>query len=172
MSCFGICAGDLKHKVKILYGVKTKDGMGGFEEVFYQKGFIFAKVQEKRGTENMQHQRKETRRLTEFTCRYRPDLRMGDILEFENWKYEITWINDIDKRKRWLKIEAERGIEPLERIEFNDYVIFHNDEPVYDQNGEVVTEGYFEPVRDNDQRIIRDENEQAVFIPEQNKTGV
>lgn len=118
-------SGELRHRVVIESPRYYDDGLGETKTDYVSTGEIWAKVTQSSGSEGAFRNRSEHRSTFIFETYYRADLRPTDRLVFDCWRFNIQDLEDVASMKRWLKIVAMKGDDPLDRIdEVNELMIF------------------------------------------------
>ena len=139
MACLKICAGDLREKAIIRSPRNIKDSYGGTETAWYQKGEIYCTIKQGSGSEGTNRQHIENRATVEFITRYRSDLRYDDEIIFDCWPHNVIALDDIDRRKQYIKITTRKGDRPIDRIDlFDNLITLPNGEEVLTPDGESV----------------------------------
>jgi len=111
MACEEVCAGELRHAVSYQEAIRTPNSSGGTgSPVWSEQAVLMCKIRELSGKEAFMHHRLESQAVAEFTARYRSDLKTEGRLVVDGESFNIRWLNDVDRRKRWIKIVAERGV--------------------------------------------------------------
>jgi len=110
MKCCEITAGMLRHTVEIQQATKTPNGSGGFVDAWATIATIKGAMRAKSGYERMQAARLDAQTKNELTIRYRADIHERHRIVFDGKRYGITFINDLEFRKRWLVIDLDGGV--------------------------------------------------------------
>lgn len=110
-SCMPQCVGELKWPVSVEAPNRVSDGCGGFTNDGWAPLFvIYCKITTPSGVERHEHQKIEAVALSTFVTRYRSDISEEYRLVFEGVPYNIRFVGDVETRRRWLTIKAERGV--------------------------------------------------------------
>jgi SPP1 family predicted phage head-tail adaptor len=112
MKCCDIKAGMLQTPVAFQRKTRTPNGTGGFVETWsvMAGSATRAHVKALSGYERLQSDRINAETKERMMCRYFADLRPDDRVIIEGRIYNITFINDVERRKRWYEIDLAGGV--------------------------------------------------------------
>ncbi len=110
MKCCDIIAADLRHTIEIQANNKTSNGSGGFVYLWATFATMKAAVKNPSGYERWSAERVDAVAKVKFTIRYRADVVEGNRIIFNGVLHNITFIDNLEYRNRWLVIDAERGV--------------------------------------------------------------
>ena len=110
MKCCDIIAADLRQAIALERNTKTANGSGGFVYLWAPYATIKAGVKNLSGNERWVSERVDAVAKVRFTLRYREDILEADRIIFEGKAHNITFIDNVEYRKRWLIIDCEKGV--------------------------------------------------------------
>ena len=110
MKCCELSAGMLRTPVAIQAIVKTPDGAGGFAHTWVTLDTVRAHVKPLSGSEAVRGMQIEDKVSHRIFMRYRADVKAKDRLLIEGEPYNIRAVLDLEMRKRWMEILAEKGV--------------------------------------------------------------
>ena len=112
MKCCDIKAGMLQTPVAFQRKTRTPNGTGGFVDAWepLSGSATRAHVKSLSGFERLQASRVNAETKERLVCRYFAGLRADDRAVIEGVAYNITFINDVERRKRWLQIDLSGGV--------------------------------------------------------------
>ena len=102
--------GHLRHQIELQKPTNTRDAGGGITESFTTLANLFAKIENKRGTESLRQGQVKEQTTHVFTIRYRKDIGTNYRILYDDDFYNIRYINNIDHRDRYLEVECELGV--------------------------------------------------------------
>jgi SPP1 family predicted phage head-tail adaptor len=110
--CCNISAGMLQTTVQFQRKTRTPNGTGGFTEVWaaIAGAPTLAHVKALSGFERLQADRVNASTKERLVCRYFAGLLPADRVVIEGRAYNITFINDVERRKRWYEIDLAGGV--------------------------------------------------------------
>lgn len=97
-------AGQLDRRITIERFAETTDAFGQKNKVFTALGNVWAKVEEKRGSEGEEGNQLVATKRVEFFIRYRSDIDEQMRIIYNNETYRIEAILNADDRKAFQKI--------------------------------------------------------------------
>jgi SPP1 family predicted phage head-tail adaptor len=91
---------------------RTPNGSGGWSETWgaISGSAARASVKGLSGFERIQSDRVNAETKERIVCRYFAGLRPDDRVIIEGRAHNITYINDVERRKRWLEIDVSGGV--------------------------------------------------------------
>jgi len=104
------CARDFRDAVTVERGVESSDGAGGYTIVWSTLTTVFGLIETSGGDEPLTAGRLEPRESVVITCQFRSDLLESDRLLIDGEYYNISRLENIDRRSRFLRIYAETGV--------------------------------------------------------------
>lgn len=106
-----INASEFRTTVRFERKERTSDGAGGFTEEWatIEGAPTKAKVVALSGNERLEAARLSATTKQRLTCRYFPLLE-ADRVVIESRTYNITFLDDVDRRKKWLVIDLSGGV--------------------------------------------------------------
>ena len=104
-----LCARDFSEYVEVQTSNRGGDGFGGFTDSWAASSNIWCKVEDKRGSNEMNNGRIKEFFTTEFTTQYRDDITVTDRLSLDGKIYKITQVENIDRKSQFLVIYADAG---------------------------------------------------------------
>jgi SPP1 family predicted phage head-tail adaptor len=104
------CSRDFRDIVTIERNTESADGFGGYASSWATQATIYGKIETSSGTEGVIAGRTEPSETVVITCHYRSDLLESDRVDIGGDKFNITRIENIDRRSRFLRIYAETGV--------------------------------------------------------------
>lgn len=104
------CSRDFRDSFTVERAVETPDGFGGFTPAWSTLTTGFGLIETSGGDEPLQAGRLEPTETVVITCHYRSDLLESDRLDIAGEYYNITRLENIDRRSQFLKIYAETGV--------------------------------------------------------------
>ena len=110
--CCDINAGMLRTPVTFQRKTRTPNGSGGFTDMWstLSNSATRAHVKGLSGFERLQADRVNAETKERLVCRYFAGLRPDDRVVIEGRAHNITYINDVERRKKWLEIDASGGV--------------------------------------------------------------
>jgi len=105
-----LCANTFREYAEIETPTEAADGFGGYTTTWANKTFIWCMVDEKAGSEGLTNGRLETGISVELTTQYRNDITTADRVILDSITYNISRVENVDRRGRFLKIYAESGV--------------------------------------------------------------
>lgn len=105
-----LCSRDFRDAVSVERGVESADGLGGYSIVWSTFSTVFGMIETAGGDEPLDAGRLAPNEAVVVTCHYRSDLLESDRLNIEGELFNITRLENIDRRSRFLKIYAETGV--------------------------------------------------------------
>ena len=104
--------GMLNKKIKISKHPLVPDGAGGFQESdsLDTVAVVWANINPLRGREYVQAQQDRAEITHKVTLRYRKDIDRACILDYENRKFEIMHIINIQEKNRYLELMCKEQI--------------------------------------------------------------
>jgi SPP1 family predicted phage head-tail adaptor len=110
MKCCEMTAGMLNTPVTFQRKTRVANGSGGFTDTWATLRSTRAHVKGLSGFERLQADRVNAETKERLVCRYFADLRPDDRVLIEGRAHNITYINDVERRKKWLEIDASGGV--------------------------------------------------------------
>jgi len=104
------CSRDFRDAVIVERSVESSDGLGGYTPVWSTFATIFGLIETATGDERLEAGRLEPDETVVVTCHFRSDLLESDRLDIDGDKFNITRLEDIDRRSKFLRIYAETGV--------------------------------------------------------------
>ena len=104
-----LCARDFTEYVTVQRSTRGADGFGGFSDSWADTEYLWCKVEDKRGSNELNNGRIKEYFTTEFTTQYRSDITVTDRLSLDGKIYKITQVENIDRGNQFLKIYADAG---------------------------------------------------------------
>lgn len=104
------CSKDFRDVVTAERATESSDGFGGYTPSWATQATIYGKIEITGGGERWEADRIEPLETIVLTCHYRTDVVESDRLDIGGDKYNITRIENIDRRSRFLRIYAETGV--------------------------------------------------------------
>ena len=104
------CSKDFRDAVTVERGTESDDGYGGYSIAWTTYATVFGLVETSGGSEPINAGRLEPSETVVITCHYRSDLLETDRLIIEGEEYNITRLEDVDRRSKFLRIYAETGV--------------------------------------------------------------
>ncbi len=102
--------GELDQRIKIMYEVKTPDGMGGNTVALVERFDVWAKAKPLGGNESSQFERVNAHNNYIFVIRNTDQIEESDHLIWNDISYNIRSLKSYGNRSMYLEIEAERGV--------------------------------------------------------------
>jgi SPP1 family predicted phage head-tail adaptor len=111
LKCCDLNAGMLRTPVQFERRARVSDGAGGFTQTWQAIAGAptRAYVKSKSGNERFASARVEALATHSVTVRYFADITEADRVVFEGRAANIRFIDDVEQRKRWLKIDVQTG---------------------------------------------------------------
>jgi len=112
VKCCDYSAGMLRTPCQFQRKTKTPDGSGGWSEPWANLSGAATRCSFKAlsGGERFQAQRAEATTRNRIVVRYFVGLRETDRVVIGGRRFDITFINDVDLRGRWLEIDLSGGV--------------------------------------------------------------
>lgn len=112
MKCCDITAGMMRTPVEFQRKTRTQNVSGGFTDTWaaLSGSATRAHVKALSGTERLQADRLNASTKERLVCRYFPGLRADDRVVFEGRAYQITFVNDMERRKKWYELDLAGGV--------------------------------------------------------------
>lgn len=104
------CSKDFRDAYTVERGVESSDGFGGFTIVWSNHTTGFGLIESVGGDEPETAGRLEPNESVVITCHYRNDILESDRLDIGGEKFNITRLENVDRRSRFLRIYAETGV--------------------------------------------------------------
>ena len=104
------CSRDFRDAVTVERAVESADGFGGYTPVWSTLTTLFGLIETASGDEPMTAGRLEPDETVVVTCHYRSDLLESDRLDIGSDKFNITRLENIDRRSQFLRIYGETGV--------------------------------------------------------------
>jgi SPP1 family predicted phage head-tail adaptor len=110
--CCDIKAGMLTTPVAFQRKSRTRNQSGGFVDTWapLSGSATRAHVKALSGFERLQADRVNAETKERLVCRYFPGLRPDDRVIIEGRAYNIRWVNDVERRKRWYELDLSGGV--------------------------------------------------------------
>lgn len=96
--------------VTVERATESADGYGGFTPSWATQATVHGKIETTGGNEILEGGRLEPNESIVVTCHYRSDLLESDRLVIGSDNFNITRLEDVDRRSRFLRIYAETGV--------------------------------------------------------------
>jgi len=110
MKCCDMTAGKLRTLVTFQRKTLAADGAGGFTETWATLRVTRAHVVGLSGFERLMTDRINAETKDRIVCRYFAGLRPDDRVMIEGRVYNITDVDDMERRKMWYKIDVSGGV--------------------------------------------------------------
>ena len=112
MKCCDISAGMLQTPVEFQRKSRAPNNTGGFVETWsvLAGSATRAHVKALSGSERLHASRVNAETKARMVCRYFAGLLPEDRVIIEGRAYNVTFINDVEFRKRWLEIDLSGGV--------------------------------------------------------------
>lgn len=104
------CSSDFRDVVTVERATESADGFGGYTPSWATQATIHCLIETTGGNEELEGGRLEPTETVILTCHYRSDLLASDRLNIGSEYYNITRIENVDRRSRFLRIYAETGV--------------------------------------------------------------
>ena len=104
------CARDFRDFVTVERATESADGFGGYTPSWATHATLFGLIETVGGDEGLDAGRLEPTETVVVTCQFRSDLLESDRLDIAGDKFNITRLENIDRRSRFLRIYAETGV--------------------------------------------------------------
>lgn len=104
------CSRDFRDAVTVERGVESADGFGGYSIVWSTYASVFGLIQTTGGDEPLNAGRREPNETVTIVCHFRSDLLETDRLNIGGDLFNITRLENIDRRSQFLRIYAETGV--------------------------------------------------------------
>jgi len=104
------CSRDFRDSVTVQRETEVADSYGGYTVSWANFASIFGKIESTGGSEPLTAGRLEPDETVVVTCHYRSDLLETDRLVIGGEEFNITRLENIDRRSRFLRIYAETGV--------------------------------------------------------------
>lgn len=105
-----LCSRDFRDYFAIERGTESADGAGGYTVVWATNLNVFGLIEDSGGDENIVAGRLEPTETITVTCRYSSDILETDRLNIDGKLYNISRLENIDRRSKFLRIYAETGV--------------------------------------------------------------
>lgn len=89
---------------------ESSDGLGGYTSSWATQATIYCMIETTGGGEPLTGGRLEPTESLTLTTHYRSDLLASDRLNISGEYFNVTRIENVDRRSRFLKIYAETGV--------------------------------------------------------------
>jgi SPP1 family predicted phage head-tail adaptor len=110
MKCSEYHAGMLSTPVTIQRRVRTADGAGGWNETWTTIRSTRAFIKGLSGYERMTSDRLNAETKDRAVIRYWAGLLPSDRMVIDGLAHNITYINDVERKKRWMVIDLSGGV--------------------------------------------------------------
>lgn len=110
MKCCDLRPGLLRTPVTFQRKTRTADGAGGFTETWATLRNARAHVVALSGFERLTADRVNAETKERIVCRYFAGLLPEDRVVIEGKAHNITFINDMERRKRWYQLDISGGV--------------------------------------------------------------
>lgn len=104
------CSRDFRDVVTVERATESADGFGGYTPSWATQATIHGLIETTGGGEDIEGGRLEPTETVIITCHYRNDILASDRLVIDSENYNISRIENIDRRSRFLRIYAETGV--------------------------------------------------------------
>ena len=104
------CSRDFRDVFTVERATESADGAGGYTTSWATQATIYGLIETVGGDEGIEAGRLEPTETVVITCHYRSDLLESDRLDIEGDKFNITRLENIDRRSRFLRIYGETGV--------------------------------------------------------------
>ena len=104
------CSRDFRDVFTVERNTESSDGVGGYTSSWATIATIYGKIETVGGDEPLTAGRLEPTESLVLTTHYRTDLLESDRLIVASEEYNITRLENIDRRSRFLRIYAETGV--------------------------------------------------------------
>jgi SPP1 family predicted phage head-tail adaptor len=110
--CCDIKAGLFQTTIRFERKTRTPNGSGGFTDTWSTLvgSATRAQVKALSGFERLQADRVNASTRERIMCRYFAGLRPDDRVIIEGRAYNITFVNDVERRKRFYEIDISGGV--------------------------------------------------------------
>lgn len=105
-----LCANAFTEYVEVQQPIESSDGAGGYATIWANLCHIWCKYDEKGGNESFSSGRLETSTTVEFMTHYRDDITTQDRLVLDGLYYNITRVENVERKDQWLRITATSGV--------------------------------------------------------------
>ena len=105
-----LCSRDFREVVTIERGVESADGSGGYTIVWSTQATVYGMIETTGGDEPYQGGRLEPTENVVVTTHYRSDLLESDRMDIDGDKFNISRLENVDRRSRFLRIYGETGV--------------------------------------------------------------
>jgi SPP1 family predicted phage head-tail adaptor len=114
MKCCDINAGMLRTAVTFQRKTRVANGSGGFTDTWatLSGAATRAHVKALSGYERLQSDRLNAETKERLYCRYFAGLTPADRVQIDGRLYQIRFINNLERRNRWLEMDLEGGVAP------------------------------------------------------------
>jgi len=112
LKCCDIKAGLLQTPVTFQRKTRAPNGSGGFTDTWatLAGSATRAHVKAVSGFERLQADRLNASTKERLVCRYFAGLTAADRVLIEGRAYQIRFVNDVERRKRWYELDLEGGV--------------------------------------------------------------
>ena len=108
--CGKYSAGMMRTPVTFQRKTRAADGAGGFTETWTTLRATRAHVMALSGFERMAADRVNAETKERIVCRYFSGLTASDRVLIEGRAHNITFVNDVERMKKWLEIDVSGGV--------------------------------------------------------------
>jgi SPP1 family predicted phage head-tail adaptor len=110
LKCGDYSASDLTTPVRFERRVRTPDGAGGWAEAWQTIRTTRAYMKGLSGYERFTSDRLNAETKDRAVIRYYADLRPADRLVTDGKAYNITYIDDVERKHRWMVLDLAGGV--------------------------------------------------------------
>lgn len=105
-----LCASDFSECAVVEQLTEADDGFGGKISTWSQRTELWAMVEDKSGGEGELNGRIEAVESVELTTQFRDDIQTTDRVLLEGVYYNISRLEDVKRKRRYLKIYASSQV--------------------------------------------------------------
>jgi SPP1 family predicted phage head-tail adaptor len=112
MKCCEYSAGMLRTPVQFQRKLNVPDGAGGFRTSWVPISGSPTRAHYKAlsGSERMMASRLDAQVTARIAVRYTPDVAPGDRVLVDGEAHNITFVNNLERRNRWLEMDLKGGV--------------------------------------------------------------
>jgi SPP1 family predicted phage head-tail adaptor len=110
VKCCAYTAGQLRTPVTFQRKLRIADGAGGFNETWETYATTKAHVRNLSGSERLAAGKVASETKVRVVCRYFSNIDTDDRVILAGRVHNITFINNVEFRNRWLEIDLNGGV--------------------------------------------------------------
>lgn len=112
VKCCDITPGMMRTPVEFQRKTRVQNASGGFVDAWSPIAGAASRAHVKAvsGAERMQAERLNASTKERLVCRYFPGLSPADRVIIEGRAYQITFVNDVERRKRFYELDLSGGV--------------------------------------------------------------